>query len=431
MPNNDCSPNSVQKINIFDAIKNKDIYGIMTYVNLGGDINIKNEQGATPLMYAIGEKWSTQEIKNFLDYVPNIDLSIEASCKKGYAKPIDMAIKKNDYDLVRVLLDYSETIIIGKEISEKYLFIDCSGKFKECIESIVPHINTENFSRLECDLIIYLYKGYGLHKSNNLDNVGWGLVDLLLSQPESIPIKYQQKLLHSTHLNFCEYLITNKYVEELAIYNEMCSLALQHGHGYSPGNKIKLFEFFYNKIEDKESVALFLNEHKNEIFEYSKFAAIVGHEYDKPGTVSYCSDATGIHILSDVKLSNNISEHNKIDTKLEKIMGNTDYSKETNDTLYIFENSLHADEFSIGLQPTQLDITDSINYMEKSADNAQKPIHASDVINVYSQPNIFINDNECAPFKTNIHCPHQNAHLLIEPKFQLEEMQGFEFILSL
>lgn len=298
MPNNINETTVQKKINIFDSIKEKDIFGIMAYVYAGGDINVKNKLGATPMMYAIHEGWNSTEIKGLLSNINNIDLSTEGPFTYGYDKPIDMAILKYNKEMTVHLLDYYGKVTLGKEIDSSKILSKCYGNLKlmDSFEVLVPYLDTKNITKLECDFVFYLNQRYYFYKPKAEYSDGLALIDMILSQPESIPDNYQDTLLSyrpDVTIEFYEHIIKFGYVDEAAICRAMCKLLIDNNDN---GNKFYHFEYFSEQISDKNPVIKYLEDHENQIVHCSKFAKILGVEYDEPGTIYLNSVISDTHI---------------------------------------------------------------------------------------------------------------------------------------
>ena len=106
-----------KQINIFKAIESHDIEQVNAYINAGGDINIKNMIGFTPIVYAIKEGWNANEIADFLKIAPLTDIKLIVGCSKNSnineGNAFEVAIKHKEPDILKILIDYNSGITIS------------------------------------------------------------------------------------------------------------------------------------------------------------------------------------------------------------------------------------------------------------------------------------------------------------------------------
>ncbi|MGE3317790.1 MAG: hypothetical protein AB7I18_00730 [Candidatus Berkiella sp.] len=293
------SNGSQRKLNIFDAIKTKDFDTISLYVKAGGNVNVKNNDGYTPLMQAIQNNWKAPEVKKMLDNMPGVDLSIYAFERgyggdKRYGKPIDMAIISKDVSLVKVLAGYAGKVTIEKETIGQF-----QHDFKpsdEIFKIMSSHLNTEMYGESENSIVIKLIYA-NFPKAPELNHLN--IVESILSQPRSIPEKFHAQLLgasiQTNSENAVDLLIDKYHIGTKSIPEFMHTLAKQ--------DKEAMFMHILKKDIDKSQVIEFMSKYQGTIPGYSKYTNILGmHKDNEAGTI-YLSDV--IDNENNVNLNDN------------------------------------------------------------------------------------------------------------------------------
>lgn len=280
----DVTPPKKIKLNIFDAINERDMDSIIAYVNAGGDVNVKNIIDYTPLMMAIQNGWNESEVKTLLDHMPKVDLSLYA-CYSGvsdsqYGRPIDMAIKHNNFELVKVLVEHAGTISLEKEVCGNYMFY--SHIKPEIVKMVTSHLVFDKYEDASWILkMVLMSKQFDTTEQYNM-------AESILSQISFIPDAEQKDLLSFaavTHNNksAVDFLLDNKYVEKSAIPEVMCKLAVKDNR--------PMFDHILKKVDDTQPILDCLASKHDEIQFYSKYTLLLGLEPagDQPGTI-YLSD---------------------------------------------------------------------------------------------------------------------------------------------
>ena len=85
---------------IFKYIENRDIQSIKNYINASYNLNIKDDYGCTPLIYASRDN-NIEIVKLLL----NAGADIDKQNNYGYTALI-LAAYKNNHEIVKILLDY-------------------------------------------------------------------------------------------------------------------------------------------------------------------------------------------------------------------------------------------------------------------------------------------------------------------------------------
>lgn len=269
-------PTTKVKLNIFNSINNKNFEDIKKYVTAGGDVNLKNNNGYTPLMMAIQNGWEANEIKQMLDSMPNVDLELfafkESHQNSKYGKPIDMAIKMNDLDLLNVLLDYAGTISSHKETSST--IHDLISKNSDYCVEIIQHVKISEYNEGHYILLEIM-------KTDHED-----IFELVLKQLENIPEASLQSLFSSAALNgktaaFVDLLMDAGDITENTMKSTLFSLAKQDNEF--------MFQHILEHIEDKLPIIEYFHKLHGKITEYVKYLELLGVELEEPGTI-YIND---------------------------------------------------------------------------------------------------------------------------------------------
>ena len=284
----------LKKVNIFDAVKDKDFDTISLYVKAGGNVNVKNRDGYTPLMLAVQFGWNSSEVKKMLDRMPGIDLKLfafqEYSADSKYGKPIDMAIKKNDVSLVKTLVDYAGVISINKEVTD---IVSCVQKNYDLFKYLLSHTDEKSFNIGFTRSAINHLMTY--KHTDSLD-----LINSILFKTKIIPDNMQQTILMDAAYYHKDYdvvnvLLMNNYIEKNNITNVMRQLVTY--------NDDKGFTAILENISNKQSIIdMFVKNFSNSTLAwYDKFAITLGLK-EEPGTI-YLSDV--IHSANNSNLNFN------------------------------------------------------------------------------------------------------------------------------
>lgn len=267
------------KLNIFDAVKAKDFDSIFLYVKAGGNVNVKNEQGYTPLMLMIQESWKPKEMKLVLEKMPNTDLTLFANqhshSDSKYGTPIDMAVKLNDVDLVRLLSAHAGKLTLNKHI-EGNCFTNSSVNNPEIFKILFAHLNEKDFTP---SLIEHTVNT--LMRSNNAESVE--LIHKCILKVKTLPEVLQHSFLFKAayfkNEKAIEMLLSKNYINKDSIFKVLQYLASQ--------NDDHAFKYVFEHVNNKNDVIDLFNRNPELIKNYEKYAVFIGSE--KPGTI-YISD---------------------------------------------------------------------------------------------------------------------------------------------
>ncbi|MGE3317788.1 MAG: ankyrin repeat domain-containing protein [Candidatus Berkiella sp.] len=298
-----------KRINIFEAVKQKNYDDICAYVNAKGDVNVKNAEGYTPLMQAIQNGWNATEVKKMLDHMPGVDLKLYAFKSTHsdwqYGKPIDMAVKHNDIELVKVLTDYASTITPNIETDDFYTLVN----FKyEIYKVLLSHLDAKAFT---IDWANYAVSHILACKETDAAQ----LIDSILSKTDTYPERLQVQLLknaqkHHRNEEALDLIIRKKYVGNDAISHVL----LEH----MENDNEPMFREIICKIENKQQVVDNLDkwifQKSTDLGPYKKYADLLGIKYqDDAGTI-FISEVIDIPGNKDLNFDNKNSINSDIHT---------------------------------------------------------------------------------------------------------------------